>query len=739
MPELPEVETVARDLRPRLVGATIVGARCSWARTLRTQDPEAFAADVAGRTVVEAVGRRAKLVVVDLSGDAALTIHLKMTGQLFVVPASAPEDPYVRLVLELADGRELRFRDIRKFGKVGLYPRDPATGELVTEPGGAAVFAGHGPEPLDPAFTLRAFRARLRGRQGRLKPLLLDQAFIAGVGNIYADEALWTARLHPLRSAGRLRPADERRLYEAIRSILAEAVERRGSSIDDYTAPDGDGAMQERLNVYQRAGEPCPRCGRPIRRIVIGARATHFCSWCQRLSAADRRARARILATIDRRTDAGRRGRRWTELAGEGTVGLTPAEAARRRQTGSDRADEAGRGRPPSGGPGGDGGGDAAGAGRDPMSLLRFERVAREIGTFVILDEVNAAIALGDRIGLVGPNGAGKTTLLRLGGGSRRARPRHGRPEARPEPRSARPGVALRRGVHGGARPPDAPSGPGAAHLDAMAAELAELERAHRVTEPAYADLQHRYEVLGGYTLDQRVDATLSGLGFGRDEWTEAADRAVGRRADAGGAGPPRRRRPRAAHARRADEPPRPRRARVARGAPPAPARLAHRRQPRPGVPRRDRDPDLGAARPAPDGVPGRLQPVPPPARRARRPARQGRRDPGRGDRPRAGARPALSEPPQVRQDARARGAPRAAPGRADRDAQGRPRELKLGDDGAGRRRRRPARARSSCGPRTSSIGYLPAPSGRADARAASTVEPRWSLSADPVPGRPAR
>src|SRR4249920_4152319 len=141
MPELPEVETVARDLRPRISGATIVGARCSWARTLRTHAPEAFAAEVAGRRV-EAVGRRAKLVVIDLSGDAALTIHLKMTGQLFIVPAATPVDPYVRLVLELEDGRELRFRDIRKFGKVGLYPRDPLTGELVSEPGGPIVFAG---------------------------------------------------------------------------------------------------------------------------------------------------------------------------------------------------------------------------------------------------------------------------------------------------------------------------------------------------------------------------------------------------------------------------------------------------------------------------------------------------------------------------------------------------------------------------------------------------------------------
>jgi formamidopyrimidine-DNA glycosylase len=335
VPELPEVETVARDLRSLIVGARIVGARCTWARTLRTHEPEAFGAALAGHRV-ESVGRRAKLVVIGLDGGFALTVHLKMTGQLFVTPAEAPEDPYVRLVLELEDGRELRFRDIRKFGRVGLYPRDRATGELVTEPGGAAVFAGHGPEPLEDDFTLRAFRALVRSRRGRLKPLLLDQGFLAGIGNIYADEALWAARLHPLRSATSLHPADECRLYAAIRSVLSEAVERRGSSIDDYTAPEGDGQMQEHLNVYQRTGEPCPRCGRAIRRVVIGARASHFCSWCQRLPTADRNGATQILATMrgvagrqgDRRPDSHRAGR-WTELAGEGTVGLTPAESAR--------------------------------------------------------------------------------------------------------------------------------------------------------------------------------------------------------------------------------------------------------------------------------------------------------------------------------------------------------------------------------------------------------------------------
>jgi formamidopyrimidine-DNA glycosylase len=289
MPELPEVETVVRDLRPRIIGAEISAARSTWSRTLRTHGPEAFDIEVRGRRV-EAVNRRAKLLVIELSGGVALTIHLKMTGQLFVVAATTPEDAYIRLVLAFTDGRELRFRDIRKFGRVGLYGRDQGTGELVNEAGGSAVFAGHGPEPLDPSFSVTAFRRRFRARKGRLKPLLLDQSFIAGIGNIYADEALWAARLHPLRSAASVRPADERRLYLAIRSILAEAIERRGSSIDDYTAPDGDGEMQERLQVYQRTGEPCPRCGRPIRRIVIGARATHFCSWCQRLPAAQRRA-----------------------------------------------------------------------------------------------------------------------------------------------------------------------------------------------------------------------------------------------------------------------------------------------------------------------------------------------------------------------------------------------------------------------------------------------------------------
>jgi formamidopyrimidine-DNA glycosylase len=323
VPELPEVETVARDLRPLITGATIVDATTLWARTLRGIDPETFAAGVAGRRI-EGVSRRGKQVVVSLDGGAFLTIHLKMTGQIFVVQQGGPEDPYVRLVFELEDGREIRFRDIRKFGKIALHLPD-----------GVDPFAATGPEPLADEFTVAAFRRRIRARKGRLKPLLLDQSFIAGVGNIYADEALWAARLHPLRTTRTLRPPDERRLWLEIRRILAEAVFRRGSSIDDYTAPEGDGEMQDHLRVYQRTGEPCFRCSRSIRRIVVGGRATHFCSWCQRLPGADRASARAILRTM---SVPDRAGRRWTELpGGEGSVGpakdgVAAAGAAKRTE-----------------------------------------------------------------------------------------------------------------------------------------------------------------------------------------------------------------------------------------------------------------------------------------------------------------------------------------------------------------------------------------------------------------------
>jgi formamidopyrimidine-DNA glycosylase len=357
MPELPEVETIARDLRGLVNGARIAGASSNWPPTLRSHEEAAFAAAIRGREIV-GVGRRGKQLLLWLGpapaappaapgvaalpaaaaavpaaeDTAVLTIHLKMTGQLFVVEAGAPQDRHVHLILSLADGRELRFRDMRKFGRIGLYRRDEATGEPVR--GEAKGVLATGAEPLSDEFTARRLRELLSRRRGRLKTLLLNQDFLAGVGNIYADEALWRARLHPLRDAITLRPDHVTRLHEALREVLAEAVERRGSSVDDYTAPEGDGSMQEYLRVYQRAGEPCLRCGRPIRRIVVGGRSTHFCSWCQRLpgGGAGRR-------TIGR----ARRGPRWTELDGEGALGRTRSEEERVRRVAATRRAAAAR------------------------------------------------------------------------------------------------------------------------------------------------------------------------------------------------------------------------------------------------------------------------------------------------------------------------------------------------------------------------------------------------------------
>ena len=285
MPELPEVETIARELRPLVVGRTIVDGWFDWPRQIKHPAPDAFVPAVRLREIV-AVERRAKWVLFVLgpqggSGTpATLAIQVKMTGQLDVVPADQPHDKHVHAILVLDDGTELRLRDTRKFGRLALYTPSEAD----------AVLGAFGPEPLDDGFSLPGFRRLLRARRARLKTLLMDQAFLSGIGNIYADEALWRARLHPLRSAAGLNPARERELYHALRAVLGEAIDRRGSSVDSYRAPSGRGEMQNFLNIYGRTGLPCPRCGRPTRRMVIGARSTHFCSWCQRLPSRERNA-----------------------------------------------------------------------------------------------------------------------------------------------------------------------------------------------------------------------------------------------------------------------------------------------------------------------------------------------------------------------------------------------------------------------------------------------------------------
>ena len=295
MPELPEVETVARDLQERVAGATINRATVHWERTIRhPQPPERFAAEIVGATI-RRVGRRAKTVLLHLEDGRVMTVALRMTGALLVTPPGTPPDPYVRVTFDLADGRELRYRDVRKFGRIGLWPggglRSVGAGKgarsrRVAETGKryriGEVFSGHGPEPLTSSFTAARFAERLSRRSAKLKSLLLDQSFVAGVGNIYADEALWRARLHPLRTADTLDSDEVRRLHRAVRQVLRQGIANRGSSISDYVSPDGEpGDNAERLMVYQRTDQPCYRCGRPIRRIVVGQRSTHFCPRCQ--------------------------------------------------------------------------------------------------------------------------------------------------------------------------------------------------------------------------------------------------------------------------------------------------------------------------------------------------------------------------------------------------------------------------------------------------------------------------
>jgi formamidopyrimidine-DNA glycosylase len=301
MPELPEVETVARDLQRWVAGAQIVDVEVHWDRTIRHPQPaERFVAELRG-AVIERVGRRAKSVLLQLADGRVMTVALRMTGALVVAEPDQPDDRYARVVFRLADGRELRYRDVRKFGRIGLFeggslrvrrvPRRNRSGTPRARVGVLEapapyrvgdIFARHGPEPLAPSFSARRLEDRLKGRSARLKTLLLDQSFIAGVGNIYADEALWLARLNPLRAANTLTHDEVGRLHRSIRKVLRQGITNRGASFSDYVGADGEpGANAERLAVYRRTGAPCLRCGRPIQRVVIGQRSAHFCPHCQ--------------------------------------------------------------------------------------------------------------------------------------------------------------------------------------------------------------------------------------------------------------------------------------------------------------------------------------------------------------------------------------------------------------------------------------------------------------------------
>lgn len=275
MPELPEVETTVRALRGPLVGRTLTGVRCTWPRHVARPALEELQVRTAGRRI-EAIDRRGKFLVFRLSDGETLLIHLRMTGHLSVVARDEPQDQYTHTVFLLENGHELRFRDTRKFGCVYLL-HDPED-----------VLGKLGPEPLDESFTVATLREQLAGRKRQLKPLLLDQGFIAGVGNIYADEALHYAGLHPQRTADSLSDEEIAALHAALRKVLNMGIEREGASIDRYVKPDGTrGKMQDAVSVFQRTGAACYRCGTPIDRIVLGGRSTHFCPICQPLEMRD--------------------------------------------------------------------------------------------------------------------------------------------------------------------------------------------------------------------------------------------------------------------------------------------------------------------------------------------------------------------------------------------------------------------------------------------------------------------
>ena len=285
MPELPEVETIARQLRELVIGRRVAGFEAFWHRVTEPEPAAHFASRLAGREVT-GVGRRGKFVVLELDGGEALIVSLRMTGKLLFREEGAPDDAFVRATIGFADGTVLRFSDTRKFGRMAIVDRADLSedGERPRPRSGVPLHRVLGVEPLTSRFTTRWLREFLRRRaRAAIKPLLLDQRGIAGVGNIYAIEALWRARIHPLRSAGSLRADEVARLREALRFVLRKGIRLGGASRRDYLDARGrQGRMQREFQVYDRSGEPCPRCGRAVVRTVVGGRGTFHCPRCQK-------------------------------------------------------------------------------------------------------------------------------------------------------------------------------------------------------------------------------------------------------------------------------------------------------------------------------------------------------------------------------------------------------------------------------------------------------------------------
>ncbi len=270
MPELPEVETVVRGLRGPLIGRRILSMWHDWEASIQSPSPAEFKARIANQTVKK-IGRRGKYILIALDHDV-LVIHLKMSGRLYVAHAESEHeaDRWVHVRFELENGEQLRFSDLRKFGRVYL------TDDV------ARLLEHLGPEPLSDDFTLAHFRAGMQRRTRAVKALLLAQEFVAGIGNIYADEALFRAGIHPATGVDRLGDRETARLHQTVRDALAAGIKHEGASVNWYRKPDGQkGESQDYFFVYGRTGLPCRRCGTAINKIRVAQRGTHFCPVCQ--------------------------------------------------------------------------------------------------------------------------------------------------------------------------------------------------------------------------------------------------------------------------------------------------------------------------------------------------------------------------------------------------------------------------------------------------------------------------
>jgi len=276
MPELPEVETIVTELRSSgIIGRKITGIIIRWPPLIKGHSVSGFKKLIHGSRI-RGISRRGKFIVITLSNRLFLLIHLRMSGQFSLVAASRKRESHQHIILQLGDKRELRYRDTRKFGRWQLTP-DPSI-----------ILETLGPEPLAKSFSPRELMSRLRAHHRQLKPFLLDQRMIAGLGNIYADEALWEARLHPCRLSNSIDERKSSYLHKAIRCVLRRAIRNKGTSLGTgignyYRLGEKSGRNQNKLKVARHGGSLCPRCGAAIIRMLVGQRATYICAKCQRL------------------------------------------------------------------------------------------------------------------------------------------------------------------------------------------------------------------------------------------------------------------------------------------------------------------------------------------------------------------------------------------------------------------------------------------------------------------------